>query len=213
MPDGVQETVKSIKKSLRLAMNGVVSTLQRRQGLDYKINFGVEIPRLKGIAAEYPKAKEVSFALWQDNIRECKLLAIFLLPEEEYCRIAEKWIEETRFTEIADHLAMNILCRLTDAEERAIGWIAKENGLYRYCGYATLSNIVRNGGAITEWGEMKFISAAADLLNTAPTAIDTRCALNALARYLDAFPEAAERIQGSRLAERTEVGKLLKNIL
>ena len=42
----IHSTILDIKKSLRLSMNGVVSTLQRRQGLDYKINFGVEIPRI-----------------------------------------------------------------------------------------------------------------------------------------------------------------------
>ena len=50
MSEELQQTIKEIKKQLRLSMNGVVSTLQRRQGLDYKINFGVEIPRLKEIA-------------------------------------------------------------------------------------------------------------------------------------------------------------------
>ena len=57
MEECINDKVREIKKSLRLAMNGVVSTLQRRQGLDYRINFGVEIPRLKGIAAKYFKSR------------------------------------------------------------------------------------------------------------------------------------------------------------
>ena len=90
MEQNILDEVREIKKSLRLAMNGVVSTLQRRQGLDYKINFGVEIPRLKGIAETHKKNKELAAALWQDNIRECKMLAILLIPEEEYSTFAEK---------------------------------------------------------------------------------------------------------------------------
>ena len=70
MEQNILDEVRDIKKSLRLAMNGVVSTLQRRQGLDYKINFGVEIPRLKGIAGEHAKNSDLATALWQDNIRE-----------------------------------------------------------------------------------------------------------------------------------------------
>ena len=61
MAETVQDEVREIKKSLRLAMNGVVSTLQRRQGLNYKINFGVEIPRLKGIALEVTVGRSDSF--------------------------------------------------------------------------------------------------------------------------------------------------------
>ena len=83
----LHETTKRIKQSLRLSMNGIVSMHQRRQGLDYKINFGVEIPRLKSIAQEYAQDKELATTLWNDNIRECKLLAIFLLPR----RIMPKW--------------------------------------------------------------------------------------------------------------------------
>ena len=78
MSEELQQTIKEIKKQLRLSMNGVVSTLQRRQGLDYKINFGVEIPRLKEIALRYSKDVELAEELWKENIRESKLLAIFL---------------------------------------------------------------------------------------------------------------------------------------
>jgi hypothetical protein len=50
MNEELHQIIKEIKTQLRLSMNGIVSTHQRRQGLDYKINFGVEIPRLKEIA-------------------------------------------------------------------------------------------------------------------------------------------------------------------
>ena len=117
------EKIRAIKKDLRLAMNGVVSTLQRNQGLNYKINFGVEIPRLKGIAAKYEKDEELAISLWNDNIRECKMLAIFLLPEECYSNIIDKWIAEVPYTEIADHLAKEILCKIPDIEESSASWL------------------------------------------------------------------------------------------
>lgn len=81
------EKIKEIKKSLRLSMNGIVSAHQRRQGLNYKINFGVEIPRLKELASRQEKSTLLAQSLWQDNIRECKLLAIFLYPTEEFDQI------------------------------------------------------------------------------------------------------------------------------
>ena len=37
----IDEKVREIKKELRLAMNGVVSSIQRNYGLNYKINFGI----------------------------------------------------------------------------------------------------------------------------------------------------------------------------
>ena len=65
---------KDIKGQFRLFMNGVVSQSMREKGLDYKLNFGIELPRLKEIASRYEKNHEVAQALWKENIRECKIL-------------------------------------------------------------------------------------------------------------------------------------------
>ena len=42
----VHEIIKDIKGQFRLFMNGVVSQSMREKGLDYKLNFGIELPRL-----------------------------------------------------------------------------------------------------------------------------------------------------------------------
>ena len=193
MEENTRDKVREIKKSLRLAMNGVVSTLQRRQGLDYKINFGVEIPRLKGIAETHAKDKELAEALWQDNIRECKMLAIFLMPENGAPEVADRWISETKFTEIADHLAMHMLCRLPNAWDKTLQWAADNDGLHAYCGYLTISHLVRRGVMPTEEQELEFFKHLADLREEQGVA--GRCALNAAMNYLDRTPGAATRLK------------------
>ena len=193
MEESTRDEVREIKKSLRLAMNGVVSTLQRRQGLDYKINFGVEIPRLKGIAQAHSKDKELAEALWQDNIRECKILAIFLMPDSGTAEVADKWISETKFTEIADHLAMHMLCRLPDAWGKALQWTANDEGLHAYCGYLTISHLVRRGVTPTVEQELEFFKNLAGLHDEQGVA--GRCALNAAINYLDRTPGAATRLK------------------
>ncbi len=157
------EKSREIKKELRLAMNGVVSALQRKQGLSYKINFGVEIPRLKMIAAKFLKDEELAKKLWEDDIRECKMLAIMLLPQEAYPAVAEKWINEAPFTEIADHLAMTILCRLPDAAKRATEWLAREEGMFRYCGFLTLSHLMRSGTKLNEEEKEAYLKIAENI--------------------------------------------------
>ena len=62
----VHETIKDIKGQFRLFMNGVASQSMREKGLDYKLNFGIELPRLKEIAARYEKNHEVAQALWKE---------------------------------------------------------------------------------------------------------------------------------------------------
>ena len=68
----LKEQLKEIKTQLRLSMNGAVSQSMREKGLVYKLNFGVELPRIKSIASAYGKDHALAQALWKEDIRECK---------------------------------------------------------------------------------------------------------------------------------------------
>lgn len=214
MEQNILDEVREIKKSLRLAMNGVVSTLQRRQGLDYKINFGVEIPRLKGIANAHSKNKELAAMLWQDNIRECKMLAIFLMPEDGYDEVADKWIGETKFTEIADQLAMHLLCKLPDAWNKALQWTAKSEGMYRYCGFLTISHLTRRGTIPGQEQEYSFFRRILSLDSQDGQSITFRCALGALMNHLDRSPGSTatlKKLISNEETVPTAVTALLEN--
>ena len=71
----LHEQLKEIKTQLRLSMNGVASQSMREKGLNYKLNFGVELPRIKAIAAQFEQEHSLAQALWKENIRECKIYA------------------------------------------------------------------------------------------------------------------------------------------
>ena len=83
--DEIKEYIRKIKTELRLSMNGVASAYMRENGLTYKLNFGVEIPRLKALSETLPHNHELAQALWKENIRECKLLAAMLQPVDSFC--------------------------------------------------------------------------------------------------------------------------------
>lgn len=202
MTQDLHETTKKIKQSLRLSMNGIVSTHQRRQGLNYKINFGVEIPRIKSIAHEYEQSEELATALWQENIRECKLLAIFLLPQEHYPAVADKWVAETPFTEIADHLAMNILCKLPDAASKALKWSAQPHEMLQYCGYITLAHIARKGISLTQEQESLFFQQITTLLASDSNSVTAQCAAKALRCYVEREEERGARLVATAPASR-----------
>lgn len=175
--------VKDIKKELRLSMNGVVSSIQRNHGLNYKINFGVEIPRLKGIASKFEKDEELAKRLWMDNIRECKMLAIFLMPENGYADVAKQWIAEAPFTEIADHLTMVILSKLPDAATNAIQWIQNGEGMFRYCGFMTLTHLFRRGIELDKKHESIYLAIAKDIEKTENRKSVIMAAYNSLSHY------------------------------
>lgn len=85
----------------------------REKGLVYKLNFGVELPRIKGIAAGYEKDHSLAQALWKEDIRECKILAGLLQPVESFLpEIADIWVEDIRNIEIAELTCMNLFQHL-----------------------------------------------------------------------------------------------------
>ena len=91
----IKEQLKDIKTQLRLSMNGAVSQSMREKGLLYKLNFGVELPRIKMIAEGYEKNHDLAQALWKENIRECKIMAAMLQPIDTfYPEIADIWVED-----------------------------------------------------------------------------------------------------------------------
>ena len=45
----MEEKLRNIRKRLRLAMNGVISTSMRQKGMNYKLIFGVPIPEINQI--------------------------------------------------------------------------------------------------------------------------------------------------------------------
>ena len=61
MNEQIHEKLKEIKQSFRLMMNGVASHSMREKGVAYKINWGVPIPDLQKMAAEYGKAYDLAF--------------------------------------------------------------------------------------------------------------------------------------------------------
>lgn len=157
----VHETIKEIKGQFRLYMNGIASQSMREKGLGYKLNFGIELPRLKEIAARYEKNHEVAQTLWKENIRECKILAGMLQPVETfYPEIADIWIEDIHYPEIAELTCMNLFQYLPYASEKAFEWMADEREYFQLCGFMLIAKLLMNGNKLNERSEAEFLDQA-----------------------------------------------------
>lgn len=147
----IQEQIKDIKKQLRLAMNGAVSQSMREKGLAYKLNFGVELPRLKSIAAGYGKSHELAQALWKEDIRETKILAGMLQPVETfYPEIADIWVEGMHYPEIAELTCMTLFQYLPYAPSKSFEWIADGREYFQYCGFLLAARLLSGGMELNE---------------------------------------------------------------
>ena len=137
----LKETIREIRVQLRRSMNGVVATSMRRQGVLYKLNFGVSLLRLKEIAQSYPPGKELAEALWSEDIREFKILATLLYPVEQFTReTADRWVRDIRYQEIAEQYSHNLLKRHPQALAMATDWVGEE-GFVGVMGYLLFARL------------------------------------------------------------------------
>lgn len=147
----LHEQLKAIKTQLRLSMNGAVSQSMREKGLVYRLNFGVELPRIKEMAAGYEKNHSLAQALWKEDIRECKILAALLQPAESFLpEIADIWVEDIRNIEIAELTSMNLFQHLPYAPAKSFHWMADEREYVQVCGFLTAARLLMKRGDMNE---------------------------------------------------------------
>ena len=165
----------------------------------YKLNFGVELPRIKMIAGTYEKNHDLAQALWKENIRECKILAAMLQPIDTfYPEIADIWVEDIQNIEIVELTCMNLFQHLPYAPAKSFHWIADEREYVQTCGFLTVARLLMKKGDMTE-------RVAGELLDQAICAVHSdsyhvrNAAMLAIRKYMQHNEEHA--FQVCRLVE------------
>ena len=163
----IQAQVKEIKQSFRQMMDGSVAQSMRDKGLNYHLNWGATLPRLKAKAEEIkansqePRAKsqyDLAIALWKENVRECKILATMLMPADKILpEVVDIWMEQIPSQEIAEQAAFNLFQYLPYAPEKAYQWIASDKEYDQLCGFHVLTRLFMNKQEPNERGINEFI--------------------------------------------------------
>ena len=189
MTDDTHETLRAIKARFRLFMNGPVSQSMREKGLDYKLNFGIEYPRIREIAADFPKDHKLAQALWKENIRECKILAALLQPIDSFCpELADIWIEDMHYPELAQYTVMNLFQHLPYAPQVVFRWMADEREYFQLCGFLLMARLLMQGRPLNERGAAEFLDQARAAVADASLPSVQRAAAVALQKYAEACP-------------------------
>ena len=177
--------LKEVLKELRASMNGILSARMREAGMPFRLIFGVELPRLQSIAEEFPKDAGLACQLWQQNIRETRLLAIMLMPPDAFApELANTWAETMQTAEEAQVLAMMLLSKTRQAKETCMAWLQASNPLPSICACLCLRRLLAQG---TELNAEESKSIEKCLEKMLPNAnLHLRKAIQALRDY--AFP-------------------------
>ena len=156
-----EKQLKEIKQSFRQMMDGKVAQSMRDKGLDYHLNWGATLPRLREKADIIGNDYDLAIALWKENVRECKILATMIMPPNEVLpEVIDIWMEQTPTQEIAEQAAFNLYQHLPFAPEKAYMWIASDKELYQLCGFHILSRLFMNSQEPNERGINEFIDQA-----------------------------------------------------
>jgi 3-methyladenine DNA glycosylase AlkD len=144
-----ETAIKDIRRRCRLAMNGVVSSNMRNYGLDYRINFGVSLQKIKEIAGHYLPDAALAETLWQENVRELKILATLLFPVADFDRnTAETWRQSICNQEIREQVCLNLFQKLPFAEMLANEWSDSQDESVRTTGYWLSVRLLLAGKAV-----------------------------------------------------------------
>ena len=157
----MNDKIKEIKQSFRQMMDGAVAQSMRNKGVDYKLNWGATLPRLREKADEIGKNYDLSIALWKEDVRECKILATMVMPADVVLpEVIDIWMEQMPTQEIAEQAAFNLFQYLPYAPEKAYTWMASDKELYQLCGFHILSRLFMNKQEPNERGINEFIDQA-----------------------------------------------------
>ena len=163
-------------------MNGVASAAMRQAGMtaDYRVNFGVELPRLTALLDDVRTTmlpslpvpdegtNEATLAqqLWHESVRECRILATMVYPPTDFLpEVADIWVRQISSVEIAQIAAMNLFSKMPMASDKAFQWIAAEDDMTQIVGYYTLLNVLRQLQLSERWAQELRDQASVALLS------------------------------------------------
>ena len=119
---------------VRQRMNGAVESM-RESGIIYKVNYGVTIPELQQIAQPYKGDHDLAIRLFEEEIRECKIIASMIDdPEKVTGDQIDTWSEEFNNPEIVEQLCNNLLWKSDFALPRSFEWCLEEDALLKKAG-------------------------------------------------------------------------------
>ena len=158
MNNQTAERIKQIKQSFRQMMDGAVAQSMRDKGVNYHLNWGATLPRLREMADEIGPDYDLAIALWKEDVRECKILATMLMPADKMLpEVVDIWMDQIPSLEIAEQLSFNLWQHLPYAPEKAYQWLASEREYDQYCGFHVLTRLFMNGQEPNERGINEYV--------------------------------------------------------
>lgn len=195
-PSSVDDDVKKIKRSFRLFMNGVASSSMRDKGLEYKINWGIPVTRLRDMAAQYAPSVALAERLWESDVRECKILATMLMPAERFSEpMALSWLSACNNQEMVEMLVFNLVQNMPGVETFVVSLLHSDEPNASLAVLHLFSRLVarQNVAFMTDEVVGSFAQLVVKALG-GTDAVLKHAALNSVTRYVDRELKGADKV-------------------
>ena len=128
--------IQQIRCEVHASMNGVISDSMQKKGMNYRVNYGVDIPTLRLITKKRKAEKSLAEVLWKDEVRELKILATMLYPPPDFTiETAQRWVREIPTQEIREQVCRNLFQALPFAYALVQAWAVSDETEIRITGY------------------------------------------------------------------------------
>ena len=133
-----------LKRRFFAMRNGAVADSLRRSGATYRIIFGLNLPQLVEIAAEFgPDADLARRLRANDTTRESMLIAPMLFPADQLpANEALEWLSTAPTPEVIDIACLKLFKRLPYASQLVDSLAAGRSPMHRYAALRLAANIL-----------------------------------------------------------------------
>mgnify|MGYP004703147103 CR=1 FL=1 len=143
---------------IKMHKNGDVASSMKKQGIEYKINWGVPVVELRQLMHGYTPSHLLSLKLWNKQWRESMILATLLdVPAEVTEEQMDFWTKSFENYEIAEQASTNLWVKTKYAFIKALEWSRGKKHIVRFTGIHLMGRLaITQENAIDEMFEPFF---------------------------------------------------------
>ena len=144
MSDSTFNKMQLLKRRFFAMRNGAVADSLRRNGADYRIIFGLNLPQIVEISSEFGPDADLARQLRANvTTRESMLIAPMLFPAEELTPDeAFEWLSTAPTTEVIDIACLKLFKRRPFASQLVDRLSDSDSPLHRYAALRLAANIL-----------------------------------------------------------------------
>ena len=177
---------------LRKEMNGAALDTMCYFGADYERNYGVQIYAIRNLAREIGTDHELAKYLYQQNIREVRLVALWIADAAQVSIAdAEFWAEGIINSEVAEQASHALFSRVESLPQILSLWTSSDSALLSYCALLAAARNGRVEGAASIEAILSAIERFSDnrLIAQGATALAMQLDDDSIARLLSLLPD------------------------